>query len=42
MATMKENKGKGLANKEFVQAGEDVLTQSYPATSEKRKTLSRL
>ena len=41
MTTMKENKGKGLANEESVQAGEDVHTQSHPAASEKRKTLSK-
>lgn len=37
---MKENKGKGLVNKEAVQGGENIQTQPHPATSEKRTTLS--
>ena len=41
MATMKENKGKVLANEESVQAREDVHTQPYPAALEKRKALPK-
>lgn len=41
MTTIKESKGKGLANEESVQAGEDVHTLPHLAASEKRKTLSK-
>ena len=41
MATMKENKGKGLASDEAVHLAKDVLTQCHPADSEKRKIISR-
>ena len=34
---MKENKGKGLANEESVQEGEDVYCQPRPVASKKRK-----
>ena len=38
MATMKENKGKGLVDEEIVQ---ETHSQPHPATRDKRKTLSR-
>jgi len=41
MLTINENKGKGPASDEVVQIKKDVLTQSHPAASEKRKTISR-
>ena len=41
MATMKENKGKGLASDEAVHLEKDVLTQCHPTASKKRKTISR-
>ena len=39
MATMKENKGKGLADQEVIQ--EEVCSQPRPSCVEKRKTLSK-
>ena len=39
MATMKENKGKGLANEEAIQ--EEVHSQPRPSSAEIQKTLSR-
>jgi len=38
---MKENNGKGLANEESVQEGEDVHSQPRPAASKKRKVMSK-
>ena len=38
---MKENKGKGLANEETVQEGEEVHSQPCPSGAEKRKNLSK-
>lgn len=41
MATMKENKGKCLADEDITQE-EEVHTQSCPSAGEKRKTLSKM
>ena len=38
---MKENKGKGLANEETVQEGEEVHSQPCPSSAKKRKNLSK-
>lgn len=42
MATMKENKGKGLASAEAIQTEGGVLTQSHLGALEKRNTISKM
>ena len=39
---MKENKGKGLANKETMSKEEEVHSQPRPSGAKKRKTLSKM